>query len=191
MGRQRGSFDAARQTVCDFSIRDEQPGDEDVISLLLEGAFSRAAVAQLVGAIRRSPGFIPGLSLVATVGDRIVGHVMVSAAELCDGTTTRQIANLSPLAVAPGFRGRGIGSALVREVTARADRCGEPLVVLEGSPAFYGRLGFEHAAPYGIHIALPSWAPAEAAQVLRLSSYRSNIRGNVIYPPAFDVVAEH
>ena len=179
------------RAVCDFSIREEQRGDEDAIGLLVEGAFSSAAVAQLVDAIRRSPGFMPRLSLVATVGDRIVGHVMVSAAELRDGTTTRRIATLSPLAVAPGFRRRSIGSTLVREVTARADGCGEPLVVLEGSPAFYGRLGFEHAVPYGIHIRLPSWAPAEAAQVFRLSSYSPNHRGNVVYPPAFDVVAEH
>lgn len=170
-------------------IREEQPGDEDTIGILVEAAFSSTPVARLVDAIRGSPGFIPGLSLVATVESCIVGHVMVSAAALCDTMSTRQIVTLSPLAVAAGFRRRGIGSALVRDVTARADRCGEPLVVLEGSPAFYGPLGFEHAVPYGIHIALPTWAPAEAAQVLRLSSYRPNIRGSVVYPPAFDVVA--
>lgn len=43
--------------------------------------------------------------------------------------------------------------------------------MLEGSPRFYGRLGFEYAAPLGIEMILPSWAPAEAAQVLRLASY--------------------
>ena len=175
---------------CDLTIREEQPGDEDAIGIVVEAAFSSAAVAHLVDAIRRSPGFIPGLSLVATVESCIVGHVMISAAVLRNGAATHQIATLSPLAVAAGFRRCGIGSALVREVTARADRCGEPLVVLEGSPAFYGRLGFEHAVPYGIHLALPPWAPAEAAQVLRLSSYRPDIRGDVTYPPAFDLVAE-
>lgn len=182
--------DAEIRTVCDFSIREEQRGDEDAIGVLVEGAFRSAAVAQLVDAIRRSAGFIPRLSLVATVGDRIVGHVMVSAAALSDGSTTRRIATLSPLAVAPGFRRRSVGSTLVREATARADRCGEPLVVLEGSPAFYGRLGFEQASPYGIHIRLPPWAPAEAAQVFRLSSYSPSHRGDVVYPPPFDVVAE-
>lgn len=83
-----------------------------------------------------------------------------------------------------------MGSALVRRVTSLADELGEPVVVLEGSPGFYGRLGFEYSVPYGIGIKLPSWAPPQAAQVIRLSSYSPAIRGQVIYPPAFDEVSE-
>ncbi len=49
------------------------------------------------------------------------------------------------------------------------------MVVVEGSPRFYGRLGFEYAAPLGIEMILPSWAPTEAAQVLRLASYHPSI----------------
>ncbi len=56
--------------------------------------------------------------------------------------------------------------------------------MLEGSPRFYGRLGFEYAAPLGIEMILPSWAPAEAAQVLRLATYHPSIRGRVVYPPS-------
>lgn len=63
--------------------------------------------------------------------------------------------------------------------------------MLEGSPRFYGRLGFEHSLLYGIEIALPSWALPEAAQVLRLSKYAPCIRGRVKYPPAFDRFAGH
>ena len=107
------------------------------------------------------------------------------------GTTfPRSVASLSPLAVLPDVQRSGIGSALVRDVTARADRRGEPLVVLEGSPDYYGRFGFEHSVRSGIHITLPSWAPPEAAQVLRLSSYDRSRRGRVVYPPAFDEVLE-
>jgi putative acetyltransferase len=76
-------------------------------------------------------------------------------------------------------------------VTARADRAGEPLVVLEGNPRYYARFGFEHSVPHGIHIDLPSWAPATAAQVLRLSTYDPSIRGRVVYPPAFSDVIDH
>jgi putative acetyltransferase len=76
-------------------------------------------------------------------------------------------------------------------VTARVEASGEPLVVLEGSLAYYGRLGFEHSVPFGIEITLPSWAPAEAAQVLRLQAYDPSIRGRVVYPPAFGGVVEH
>jgi putative acetyltransferase len=93
---------------------------------------------------------------------------------------------LSPLAVFPQFQRLGVGSALVREVTRRADDRGEPVIVLEGSPVFYGRLGFEYSVPYGIHLTLPSWAPAEASQILRLTNYSASLRGLVVYPAAFD-----
>jgi predicted N-acetyltransferase YhbS len=66
-----------------------------------------------------------------------------------------------------------IGSALVRAALAAADREGEPLVVLEGRPRYFGRLGFMFATAHGIVIDLPDWAPGDAAQVYRLSRYDS------------------
>jgi putative acetyltransferase len=172
-------------------IRAEQPDDRDEIARVVEAAFGSPTEARLVERIRSSPNFVPELSLIAELESRIVGHVMISFVDLHEDETTRSTASLSPLAVAPEFQGRGIGSALVRSVTARADERGEPLVVLEGSPVFYGRLGFEHSVPHGIEITLPSWAPAEAARILRLRNYDPSIRGRVIYPPAFDDVTEH
>jgi putative acetyltransferase len=65
-----------------------------------------------------------------------------------------------------------------------ADHCGAPLVVLEGSPHYYGRLGFRPAAAHGITIDLPERAPLEAAQVFLLSAYEPTVRGHVEYPPA-------
>ena len=172
-----------------ISIRAEQPGDEPGIAAVVEAAFGSPAEARLVDLIRASSGFWPDLSLVAEDGDRLVGHVMISAATLERGGESSGIANLSPLAVAPDRQRHGIGAALVRAVTQRADERGEPLVVLEGSPDYYGRLGFEPADPLGIHMTLPDWAPPEAAQVLRLRAYDPSVQGRVVYPPAFDEVA--
>jgi putative acetyltransferase len=115
---------------------------------------------------------------------------MVSMAVLHDGPLDRPIAMLSPLGVVPDAQHQGIGSALVDEVAARAEKLGEPLVVLEGDPAFYGRLGFEYSVPHGIHITLPSWARPECAQVRLLRTGGPAFRGRVVYPPAFDIVAD-
>ena len=164
------------------SYRKERPEDRPVIAEVVEAAFGSSAEAELVQDIRQSGCFIPELSVVALTDARVVGHVMVSYATLHTPSGERLIAMLSPLAVDPSFQRRGIGSALVRKVTAEADARAEPLIVLEGSPRFYGRLGFEHSLLYGIEITLPSWAPPEAAQVLRLSSYDVSIRGRVTYP---------
>jgi putative acetyltransferase len=172
-------------------IRPEAPGDHDAIASVVQAAFGSEAEARLVDAIRGSDEFAPGLSLVAVAGDRVVGHVMVSHVGLRDGPTVRSVASLSPLAVVPERHGQGIGGALVRAAVARSEERGEPMVVLEGAPAYYGRFGFEPATAHGIHIDLPSWAPPEAAQVIRLRSYDPVWRGQIVYPPAFDDVTEH
>jgi putative acetyltransferase len=110
---------------------------------------------------------------------------MISHAELHDGETVHRIAMLSPLAVAPRLHKQGIGSGLVREACARADVLGDPVVVLEGSPAYYPRFGFVDSRTLGIEIHLPDWAPPEAGQALRLSAYDASLRGTVVYPPPF------
>ena len=171
-------------------IRTEEPDDVDAIAAVVARAFASDAEARLVAAIRASSNFVPDWSLVAIIDSNIVGHVMVSYVGLRDSDVERRIPSLSPLAVDPEVQGRGIGSALVRAVTERVDTAGEPLIVLEGIPQYYRRFGFEHAVPLGISIDLPSWAPAEAAQVLRLSAYDPRIRGRVDYPPAFKAVED-
>jgi putative acetyltransferase len=122
---------------------------------------------------------------VAELDGRVVGHVMVSDVGLRHDGQERTILSLSPLAVAPDRHGQGIGSALVRDVVARVDADGHPLVVLEGSPTYYGRFGFVDARRHGIHIHLPDWAPPEAGQVLALTNDDPSIAGEVVYPPAF------
>jgi putative acetyltransferase len=171
-------------------IRPEEPGDFAEIARVVTAAFGSPAEARLVEAIRASPQYIPSLALVAEIDGAVAGHVMISRTALRDGERRHDIVHLSPLAVAPELQGRGVGSALVREVTTRADEQGLPLVALEGDPRFYARFGFEHSEKYGIHIDLPSWAPPEAAQVLLLRNYDKRIRGRVVYPAAFDTLDE-
>jgi putative acetyltransferase len=173
------------------TIRAEAVRDRDAIAEVVASAFGSQSEARLVERIRASPNFVPEWSLVAEREGRIVGHVMVSFVALYDGDAQHRIASLAPLAVVPESQGRGIGAALVREVTDRAEARGEPLLVLEGSPSYYGRFGFEPSVAYGIEITLPSWAPPDAAQILRLRRYDPSLRGRVAYPPAFDEVTEH
>jgi putative acetyltransferase len=177
--------------VAAVAVRPERPADEAAVARVVADAFRSEAHAALVAAIRASPGFVPALSLVAEDGGRLVGHVMISTVGLegVDGER-RGIPSLSPLAVAPAAQGRGVGSALVRAVTGEARRLGAPFVVLEGDPRYYGRFGFEPAAPHGIEIDLPSWAPPEAAQVLVLRDDGPLPTGRVVYPPAFDLVTD-
>jgi putative acetyltransferase len=175
----------------DVTIRPERPDDHGGIRDVVASAFRSPNEAALVDSIRASTNFVPELSLVAELDGRIVGHVMISFVSLDDGAARHRIASLAPLGVAPSHQRRGIGSALVREVTSRAAARGEALVVLEGSPVYYGRLGFEDARRHGIRFDLPAWAPPEAGQVMRLSTENPAPRGRVVYPPAFQDVTAH
>ncbi|MDH3301469.1 MAG: GNAT family N-acetyltransferase [Acidimicrobiia bacterium] len=177
-----------------FAVRPERPRDVEAIATVVEAAFGSPVEAGLVADIRASPRYLPDLALVAEIDDpatpegrRVVGHVMISGCALRTGDgTERPIVMLSPLAVAPDVQRHGVGAALVRRVVDGAAAVGEPLVVLEGNPAYYRRFGFEPADRYGIKLLLPDWAPPEAGQVLLLSNHEPGLTGTVIYPPAFD-----
>lgn len=175
----------------DVIIELERPEDMDAVNAVVGRAFDgRPAVVDMVGAIRGSSRYRPGLAFVARAGGEVVGFVMLSGTDLVEGTGgRREVLTLTPLAVAPEHEGRGIGSALVRAALRAADAAGEPLVVLEGSPEFYGRLGFRQAAGHGIHLDLPEWVPPEAAQVYALSGYDPALHGHIEYPPAIAAVS--
>jgi putative acetyltransferase len=168
-------------------IRAEVDGDRDVIRSVVAAAFSPdVQVAGLVDALRPSPAFIPRLSLVATVDGVVVGHVLLTVAELVDERAARHRALvLSPLSVSPQQQRRGIGAALVREALARADAEGEELVVLQGSPQYYPRFGFRASRTLGISMDLPDWAPPEAGMACPLSAYRLSTHGRLIESQPF------
>ena len=167
--------------------RGHDPAEVVAITEVVTAAFGSDFEGGLPAAIRASTNYIPESALVAVHDGRIVGHVMIAYVILrADDGQGRRVASLSPLAVAPDVQGRGVGRALVRAVVAVAESRGEPLVVLEGSPRYYGALGFEHSVPRGISITLPEWAPPEAAQLIRLSAYDPAITGTVVYPEYFE-----
>ena len=176
----------------DLVIEPERPADHAAIRAVLLAAFTdEPAVADLVELIRASPEYVPELALVARVSGEVAGFAMFSHAELAgDGGERHRVLTLSPLAVAPALQGRGIGSALVPAGLRAAERLVEPLVVLEGSPRYYPRFGFRDCREFGISIPLPDWAPPEAGMAYPLPAYDPRMRGRVVYPPAFEVIAD-
>jgi putative acetyltransferase len=183
----------------DIVIEPERPADHAAVRAVVLAAFAdQPSVAELVELIRASPEYVPELALVARVAGEVAGFVMVSHAELVDDSVViddsvlagdsgrrHRVLTLSPLAVAPALQGRGIGSALVPAALQAAERLGEPLVLLEGSPRYYPRFGFRDCREFGISIPLPDWAPPDAAMVFPLSAYDARVRGRLVYPPAF------
>ncbi len=124
--------------------------------------------------------YVPELALVAEKDGEVVGHVMLTYADL-DG---RQVLSLAPLAVKPGRQRGGIGIALTQEALRKADERGEPLVIVLGHQTYYPRFGFEPARQHGIEPPDPQ-IPDEVFMVVRLRAYDPGLRGRITYPDAF------
>ena len=164
-----------------MQIRPERPEDATTIHVLTDTAFknmpfSDGAEAKVVDALRAAGALT--LSLVATQGGEIAGHVAFSPV-----TISGQAGGwygLGPVSVWPHHQRRGIGQALIREGLRRLQSMGAGGCVLLGDPAYYARFGFEND-PRLHHAGGPAWA----FQCLTLNGARPE--GEVSFHPGFDV----
>jgi putative acetyltransferase len=166
-------------------IRPALPIDDLTIAQIHTLAFGRSQEAQLVARIRASNRYLPQLSLVADLGEAIVGHILLSWVDLV-GETTLPVLALAPLAVKPEFQRQGMGSALVRSGLTAAAATTSPLVVVLGNPQFYTQFGFEPSINEGIHS--PFAVPADAFMVKLLQPNAKQFAGTIVYPSAFQGV---
>ena len=160
-------------------VRAESEADYAAIRTIVDEAFGDTITGDLVDAIRRSPRYVPELSLVAVSQGQSLGHVMSSYIDIVPGT--RPVLQVGPLAVTPSQQQRGVGSALMEETIRLADARGEPLLLIEGNPKYYGRFGFTRADEVGIE------PPAEALgpqyfMLRALSAYDPGLHGRAVYP---------
>jgi putative acetyltransferase len=124
-------------------------------------------------------------SLVAREpGGEVAGHVALTRGWLDAERRLVEVLVLSPLSVRPDAQRRGVGGRLVEAAVAEADRLGSPLVLLEGDPAYYGRLGFEPAVRHGM-VPPSVRIPAPACQVRLLPAFESWMTGALVYPDIF------
>ncbi|MGW4531584.1 GNAT family N-acetyltransferase [Nocardia sp. NPDC004340] len=181
-------------------IRRERTGDAAAIDAVHRGAFGaspdRPAAADGDSSSSRASGdpvevglvhtlrddaavWVPTLSLVAEVHDRVVGHVCLTRATV----GPFPVLALGPLGVLPNHQAAGIGSALMHAALGAADALDEPLVGLLGSLEYYPRFGFVPGARVGIIPDQPDWATH--FQVRTLTAYELEIKGDFHYAEAF------
>ena len=140
-----------------MKIRPERREEFPLLYEFVRTAFATAKVSDgteqdFVDRLRAGSGYLPALALVAEEDGALLGHIMFTETRIrLAAGGERTILLLAPLAVALEHRGRGIGSALVREGFRIAREMGYGAVALCGDPAYYGRFGFrESAGTYGI-----------------------------------------
>jgi putative acetyltransferase len=141
------------------------------------------SVARLVLELQeRADLYVPELSFVAEEDGEIVGHVMNTWNWIEE--TGDRVLQLSPLGVLPDYQRRGHGSGLVQASLEAVRAAGEPLLVLEGAPAYYGRFGFVRADELGL-LPPPECLYDWAFQVAVLDSEAMLPQGQVVYSEPF------
>ena len=164
-----------------ISVRFEGPHDATAVREINEQAFGGLQEARIVDALRDSPDSI---SLVATVDERVVGHILFTPVTIEPHAARVRVAGLAPMAVRPEFQRSGVGSALVRAGLEECRGRGYAAVVVVGHPEYYPRFGFVPAHTKRLECEYP--VPREAFMTIELEAGALTGRAGVVrYRPEF------
>jgi len=94
-------------------IRPEREADHIQVSTLLKEAFGQENEARLVAQLRTGAGYIPALSLVAILNEKVAGHIMLNRIAIVNGDARYDALALAPMAVHPSWQKQGIGARLI------------------------------------------------------------------------------
>lgn len=163
-----------------MNIRQEQARDHDAIGQITADAFaamehSNQTEAAIIAALRDARALT--LSLVATDGDAILGHIAFSPVTI-DGEDAGWF-GLGPVSVRPDLQGGGIGGALIRQGLHALRAQGAAGCVVLGDPGYYRRFGFEHDPDL-------RYAEAPAEYFMSMPFGAGKPTGQVAYHAAFD-----
>lgn len=161
-----------------LEIRESGRADTPAIASLYPQAFPDEDLLPLVRDLLQDAAIT--ISLVAATDMQIVGHAIFTRCGVV-GSNVRS-ALLGPLAVAPAWQRRGIGSAIVRTGLRWMKDANVDLVCVLGDPAYYGRLGFVPETHVEPPFRLPTeWSEAWQSQYLDGTAAPYN--GKLTVPP--------
>ena len=172
-----------------INIRQEKESDYKKKEAVVEKSFKNAEHTDhkehfLVSKLRKSNVFIPELSLVAEVNEKIIGHIMFTKLQIDNGKNKYESLALAPVSILPEYQNKGIGSSLVMEGLRIAKKAGFKSVIVLGHDKYYPRFGFKPASNFGIKA--PFDVPDIAFMALELYGKALNdVTGTVIYGKEF------
>ncbi|MCD6106616.1 MAG: N-acetyltransferase [Caldisericaceae bacterium] len=164
-------------------IRKEEEKDYKQVYEVNKLAFQQENESILIEKIRKGENFIPDLSLVAEIDNRIVGHILFSKIKIVGDSIFESIA-LAPMAVIPAFQKQGVGSKLIKKGMAKAKELGFDSIIVLGHKDYYPKFGFERASKWNIKC--PFKVPEEAFMAIALTKKALEDKaGTVKYPDEF------
>ena len=140
-----------------MNIRLEQTKDYREVEKLTREAFwnvYRPGCTEhyVLNQYRTNLDFIPELDFVMEEGDRIIGHIMFSKAELVLEDGSRKGSwTFGPISIHPDYKRKGYGLKLLQYALEKAREMGIGFLCMEGNIEFYKRAGFDLASKLNIH----------------------------------------
>jgi predicted N-acetyltransferase YhbS len=163
-----------------WRTRPETAADRAAVHQIVRAAFGRPDEADLVETLRADPGWLPGLSYLATdAAGTPVAHALLTRGRIGD----TPVVGLAPVAVLPAYQRRGAGGAVIRAVLAAAAEHGERAAMVLGHPDYYPRFGFRRASEFGV--SRPDGWPDEAFLALPLGPHGTVPAGPARYAEPF------
>jgi len=165
-----------------IEIREERPADVAAVREVNRRAFEQERESNIVDALRANGGAL--LSLVATIHDQVIGHVMYSRVSVGDMVNG---AALGPMAVLPEHQRQGIGTRLIDTGNQKIKDAGYPFIIVVGHAEYYPRFGFRPAGKYVIKC---EWdVPEEVFMVLMLDAAKmQGVAGLAKYRDEFSTI---
>jgi len=186
-----GTVSDQGQLIMNPQVRKSYESDKQAISDVAIAAFGQGQgpeIADLIADLLKDPSALPLLSLVATVDEYVVGHILFTSAKIEHSQRMVSSAILAPLSVRPEYQGQGIGGQLIEEGLKQLKAAGVELVFVLGHPDYYPRHGFSPAGIKGFDAPYPIMAEdSDAWMVQELSpGIIGHVRGQVICADALN-----
>ena len=168
-----------------INIRPENKNDYSVITMINDMAFGQEAEGKLVEKLRKNRKFIKELSLVASMGNEVVGHILFFPILIKSNEKEFQSLALAPMSVIPELQSLGIGSQLVEKGLSKAKKLGHQSVIVLGHDKYYPKFGFKPASKFDI--TAPFEVPDQAFMAIELEKNSLDcVQGCVEYPKEFN-----
>lgn len=173
-----------------MNLRQETKNDYKAVFNLIKEAFKNEALSDhkeqfLVERLRKSDAFIPELSIVAEIDEKIVGYILTTKLKIKNESNEFESLALAPVSVLPEFQGKGIGGKLIIESHKKAKELGHKSIVLLGHENYYPKFGYQQADTFGIEF--PFNVPKQNCMAVELiENGLENVNGMVEYPKEFN-----
>lgn len=161
-------------------IRESKTSDNRAVSELVRASFGTGEgreISNLISDLFSDDSAKPRLSLVAMINKTLAGHILFTHASIKGSEKAISAAILAPLAVAPAYQSRGIGSQLVSRGLDMMKQSGTDLVFVLGYPEYYSRHGFSTAGIAGFEAPFP--IPEKNSGAWMVQALRPGLIGNI------------